>query len=354
MARTYRIVKNRAEEIIKIVLDQIPAIKSIEFDIINNYDFNAFAMGSGGNYFIGINRGTIATLLIIYDRLLVDKQFMPFIGDINLESDGFPLMDNITMNYAKMVGGLEFFGKPKDPLRNFYAGHLVKQSLDFILAHEISHIVHGHVDYIKSEFNLQLDELNFSRNKIVDYNLFSKVIELDADEGAANTLLGSELMKVLNKRPRPEKLENLYKSPGMILLQFSICSSIIFKIFGDQRLSNIGFIKERYPRPRLRNAITLLAVGENYIFKQLQEKMKFDLDSFNIPISAKAGFDSVEKDFERITGKKSNEESIKDAWGKIGIDQINVLRNEWNTNLRDKLQNYAFIKLSDKQMLKNA
>ena len=102
LRKAFDLVKFRAEASIR-VFAQLPGIKKISFDVIDNYQFNAFATGKNYSYFIGINRGTIATLSMIFNRLLADQEIFPYIGNPNLEEKELPLLEDISANFEYTV-----------------------------------------------------------------------------------------------------------------------------------------------------------------------------------------------------------------------------------------------------------
>lgn len=344
MVSDFEYLKKRAEDTIKLVVTQFPKIKEIKFDFINSYSFNAFATGINQKYFIGINRGTLATIILIYDRFLADKEIFKFIGNPDAEVDELPTITKITGNYSSTVKGLPFFSPPKDPDRNIFARRLAILTLDFILAHEITHVVNGHVDFFINELKLDIDELTLYNKKGKIFPLINKTLEMDADSGASKMLLSSEIGKVLGVFPKPPNKE-FYKKPGMVLLQYSFVFSTLFRTFGDQRLDDELFVQDTYPKPRLRFVIAMLKISELQAFKDLQKVMNFDLDKNGIPITIGLGFQTIEEAFNRVMDKEALNESIEDAWGKKGENQINKLVEFWNEELLEKLQKYSYTKL---------
>jgi len=328
----------RASHSIDFIVNQIPNLKSIDFAIIDNYAFNAFALGSKGHYFIGVSRGAIASLLLIYDRILADPSHFNDIGNINDENHDLPLISHITKNFVTLVDKLPEFRRPNCDVRNKYAKHLVGLSFDFILAHELSHILRGHVDYANHNYNLNLDELSVHEENSSKYALFRKTIELDADQGATETLLSSELDKYTGVLQKPDGYSKLYNSIEKILFQFSFASSIIFKIFGDQRLDTSLFHTENYPRPPLRNYSSLIQIPILPEFLNILKKEKIILGDGYIPKSSIKGLLELERVMEKITGKKSKIDTISEIWNQEGISQIRILYKNYNQNLLTELE----------------
>ena len=349
---SYTLVKYRAEKAIESFTKKLPNIKQISFDVIDDYGFNAFATGRNHNYFIGINRGTVATLSLIFDRLLADKEVLKYIGDIEKETDDLPLL-NITANYQATTDMLLQFSPPQCPVRFAFSYHMTRMACDFILAHEIGHIISGHLSFGQNQSNGILDEsLSMIDESQVEKNMLSKTMEMDADTWATTILLTSEINRIVEKNPLSGKeWADFYSRPGQVLMLFAFVVSTISKLFGDSRLNTKTFKTDSYPKPRLRCFISLLAVKNNLDFIKLNKKTNYDLDKFGIPISVKAAFNSIETAFEIITGKKSSSQSIDDAWGEIGKNQYNQLVECWNEELMPNLKGKSYLRLFKKDKI---
>jgi len=349
---SYALVKHRAEKSIEIIANQLNGIEKISFDIIDNYSFNAFATGINHHYFIGINRGTIATLSLIFDRLLADKEVLKLFGDVTKEKDDLPLFDNVKISYEATTKMLPQFSPPQCPVRFAFSKHMTRMAFDFILAHEIGHIISGHISLSQIKHNMLMDEISMVDDAEVVKKMMKKTLEMDADIWATTILLSSEINRITGRSPLPGKeWTDFYNRPGMVLMQFAFVVSTIFKLFGDNRLDNNTFKLESYPKPRLRCFISMLAIKSNLDFIELNKKTNYDLDKFGIPISISAAFNLIESAFENITGKKSSSQSIDDAWGELGMNQINLLVEYWNTNLLNELKEISYLKIFEKETI---
>lgn len=159
-------------------------------------------------------------------------------------------------------------------------------------------------------------------------------------------LLSTELNRHLGKLGVPgQHWKGIYERPGMVLLNYAIIVSTVFKIFGDQRLEHKPFDEQNYPVPRLRFIISTHRIAAHLEFKTVNKKMNFDLDKNGIPIHVQAAFKIVESGFEIITGKANEVQSASDARGELGTEQINTLIKHWNSKMIDKLSKYSHIKL---------
>ncbi len=343
---------DRFQQAANFIVKQLNSIDYIEVGIIDNYGFNAFAIGQNGKYFIGINRGLIATISLMFSRLFADKEFLEFVGDVEKENDNLPLIDNISPNFEATVNNLPTFKPPQDPTRRETARLFSWLAYDLILAHELGHIIRGHTDLYASKGNFSLSE-----NEVIKANrafkLERKTLEMDADIWACNMLLTTELNRCLGRTGIPgEHWKWSYERPGVILLNFSFVVSTVFKIFGDTRLDYKPFEEQLYPVPRLRFIISKLRIADNPEFNKINEKGWVDIDENGVPIHVKLAFDTIEEAFKKITGKDNDKVSAKDARGDMGKKQLNVLRTHWNNELIRKLKPFSHIKLEPMKILK--
>ncbi|MEM1119010.1 MAG: hypothetical protein AAGJ18_01090, partial [Bacteroidota bacterium] len=336
---------SRFRQAANFIVQQLDSIKYIDVDILDNYRFNAFAKGQNGKYFIGINRGLIATITLVFSRLFADKDFLKFVGDVNNEEDNLPLIKSLSPNFEATVDKLPPLKPPRDSVRRETARLFSWLAYDLILAHELGHIIRGHADMYESKGNFHLDE-----NEIIKANrafkLERKTLEMDADIWACNMLLTTELSRCLGRLGIPgEHWKWSYERPGVILLNFSFIVSTVFKIFGDTRLDYKPFSEQMYPVPRLRFIISKLRIADNSEFKEINKIGKFNTDENGVPIHVKLAFNTIEDAFKKITGKDNNEISANDARGNLGKKQLNILRNHWNNELMGKLKPFSHIKL---------
>ena len=342
--------RDRAQQSVNIITKQLNLI--IHVEIIEDFSFNAFATGESSFNFIGINRGTIATLSLVFSRIFADKNLFKFIGNTEVEESELPLLEDLSSNFEYTSDKLSFFNPPIDPIRRSTARHLINLALDFILAHEIGHIIRGHINFIQSKFHIKHDETRIVKNSDLHYRMSNKTLEMDADSWAVTMLLSSELNRVFGKLPIPgPEWKDIYQRPGIVLMQFGFAIATVFRIYGDQRLDQLNFENELYRKPRLRFVISMLEFSKHPDFLKLNETMKFDLTDKGIPINIYPTFDMIEEAFNVITGKEGSKVSISEAWGEIGIKQINTLIEFWNTELLKELENHAYLFLSKKNKI---
>src|SRR5262249_14642902 len=124
----------------------------IHFDFVDSPEINAAACKADNVYLIGINIGTCDRLARLYQSLLSWPEIFPQVGDCSGEVAAdldlarclhAPLNSSGPRNRP----GASSFLMPKDRRRLLFAICLDMMALDFIFAHELSHILAGHLDF---------------------------------------------------------------------------------------------------------------------------------------------------------------------------------------------------------------
>lgn len=336
----------RARGFLQRAATALPAMPWIYFNFIDNWQFNAIAFRYDGRYFIGVNRGAVATLAVLFDRMLADPQVLPFIGNTAAEVSDLPLLPDIGTDFERSVASVPTFPRPQDLARRSTANKMVELALDFLTAHEFAHIVNGHVDYMEENRGVQaIDEAGGAAwsPAMRESALISQTMEMDADDTAVLISLGSEWGKVAGSFPRPEPpWSEFYDYPGKVSLLWSYAVSSLFRIFGEARLTDQDVTLESYPRPRLRSVMIQQATGRVPRPQVLDAHSTLVGDElFKIPATIEAAHLDIERIFSQLTGKSETTEGIADAWGSVGKSQMNRLRDYWCTKLKGELLGFA-------------
>lgn len=337
----------RARGFLKNAAEALPQMPSVHFDLIDNYQFNALAFEYRGRYFIGVNRGTIASLAVLFERMLADPEVLRSIGDPKQEKADLPLLPDIGLDFERSFENVPEFDGPQDPMRIATARRLWELALDFLTAHEFAHLANGHVDYLGRYQGISaIDELGKPpwTPQIPESRLTSQAMEMDADAFAVHVSLASEWGRVTGIYPRrgPE-WEWIYDRPGVVSLQWSWAVSTLFRLMGDARLSNAGAVQGSHPPSRLRAVMVQKATGQVERPEGLQTHSALAGDDFQkIPAAIKAASLDIESIFSRLTGRPESPESLDEAWGDIGERHIRTLQKHWQTKLRRELLDFAY------------
>jgi len=344
-------VAGRARGFLRTAATVLPALPAIHFDFVDSWEFNAVAFRSEGRYFIGIYRGAVATLAVLFDRMLADPEILPFIGGPEEETQDLPLLPEIGTDAVRSFGSVPTFPRPQDPTRRATAKKLAELALDFLTAHEFAHVANGHLDYMAENRGISaIDETGEPSRKpeARERMLTSQTLEMDADATAVGISLGSEWGKVAGTFPRPgPEWDYVYSRPGMVSAQWAWAMLSLFRVFGEARLVGEDGTLEPYPRPRLRSVMVQRAAGRVPRPQGLDSHPALSGDELHkIPATIRAAQPQVEGMFSQVTGRPETTEGIDDAWGDAGEAQMRRLLTHWRSKLRAELLGFAYQPLS--------
>ena len=178
----------RARDIISSAVPKFGGLSGIFAAVIEDSEFNAWATRVKDvdedryKYFIGIHGGLLTIVNFVVNRMLADPRTFPNIGEPKGERGNLPVFSKLTPN-ANECNLVPV--RPQDSRRELYAVHLSHLVFDFIVAHEVTHIGHGHVGYTDAEYGLPFVRERRWLEGTPEGNLESLTMEMDADFKAA-------------------------------------------------------------------------------------------------------------------------------------------------------------------------
>jgi hypothetical protein len=213
----------------KLQSSNFAAVRSpIEFGLIKNGSFNAFATVHKGTDFVGLHLGLVFILNDLFLRIMAHPDVLPSIGKSFLEKAP-PISDGVSPQVD--LSKARFFDVqrivPNDPIRADYAAKLAFIARVFIIEHEFCHIFNGHVNWLFDRHKfIAMSEIGASLIPgLSDLDL--QTLEMDADcYAATHTLLSifrSDPAKVL-----PNPFMNTY-SGALFAIQFALYC--VFRMF---------------------------------------------------------------------------------------------------------------------------
>ncbi len=157
----------------------------INFNIINNPTLNACAVLVGDEYYIGLNVGSFLLVNDMFSKMFSNKEIFSNIGNVSLETTSakklsrFIYNDEIYFNTKVFESFL-----PQDPIRGSFSMMLSWLAINYLVHHEIGHIIRGHCGYYKSiSYKQHWSELEL---KQFDNPFHFQTMEMDADSFAVN------------------------------------------------------------------------------------------------------------------------------------------------------------------------
>ncbi len=238
----------------------------VYFDFVDNAELNAFAFTEDNKEFIGVNIGLLQLLKYYFWRILAHPGILPEIGDATKEeiTSGL-LLPRMISDYRDLEelgrSGVITPASPKDAVRRSYVSVLFWHAFEFVVAHEIQHLVNGHVSWMSGgNFSVRITELGLQSGTPIS-PLSNQALEMDADSSATGICFHHLRHEVTAARYRA--ISNRYGAPlENALFDWFFAVYSLFLLFDDRRShENLG---ETYPTARLRQTM-IITVLRRYL-----------------------------------------------------------------------------------------
>ncbi len=317
--------------------------RKISYGIIENTNFNAFAYASPQEEekpfdFVGINIGTIFSLLDIFGRILSHPDNLLNVGNITLEKEERTYISYLSTDVMKTQN---MSCIPNCPIRNIYSSNLMMTALKFLFYHEITHLRNGHLEYIKEELNYSYyqEAMDTGRKKLDP--VIHQALEMDADSGAILKVL-NESFKLMNLSSRDGVDPNIlaafnssYSDKRISTKTVVFSTYILFRLFDFHEWNYFNQDKETHPQPPIRMFWLSCTIYE--IFR-VRSEYNYNADIFmNDAVK-------IMLEAEIALGKIKNEEP--DTRGiesvvstNLHIEYLNEVKRAWKM-IKPQLENY--------------
>jgi hypothetical protein len=169
-------------------------VREIYVDILNDFSFNAKAFTFKRHEFVGLNAGVAVSLPLIFLFLLSQPNVFSEIGNPADERPAIATLDptlvfttGSTNNFVPGVSWNPKVARPSGKARWQYATYLTTVAWDFLLFHELGHIMRCHLRYLR-ECGLAsqsavgaISMQEFEALTSPQINKIRRILEVDAD-----------------------------------------------------------------------------------------------------------------------------------------------------------------------------
>jgi hypothetical protein len=244
--------------------------RPLEILVVDKPDVNAFAESHADHDSIYIFRGALEIIYGNIFGLLSTPAFFPIIGNVNVEVtpqnlpiDGFSrvpmLRDDSNGNQSS-----PFF--PNDQGRMTVALILAELAFEFLIFHEIGHIVGGHLEILQIRQNMRaISEFEYTLGNTSDY-LLRQTLECDADAFACHVTsfvhnhdkMAEHLYKLVN----PPK----WKSKEFAILTYLIGVGVLFRSLYPKAPARIVQCNSFHPHPAVRACLVASSTMARELF----------------------------------------------------------------------------------------
>ena len=297
----------RARAAITAASQAIPTLPPIYTDFVINPQFNAFAF-KHHRYFIAFHDGLPLVLLTVLYRLMADRQVFRHIGEPDQEAQSLPLFHLDFPDAPKLSMANPGAVVPTHSSRQIYAIHLSHLAFDFLTVHEIAHLAHGHVDYLRAERGLPyVSELEWMPNT-PEGNMELQAMELDADSTAVRMIAHTARANVAQRHTLSAAVAGLFSDPVQAVFDIAVAVCVIFRLFQDSRMQGVDLSGRSHPPRRWRQMHILNMLG-NYVDQNWDSRMVSDVE-----VALTRALGEIEEAFELITGTRQQVHGLHDAW----------------------------------------
>jgi hypothetical protein len=232
-------------------------------DIIDNNETNAYVTKRGDKYFIGITYGAILVFNDIFYRMMESKNVLTEVGDPDREMNTAKVF-SIRLTNMGQLAVTEKHSKDSEPIDNIrilFGFQLIKMAFEFLIWHELAHIVFGHVDYIHSvlgAFELKEIEREESRSRLDP--IVSQTLEIKADQFATQQSIAIWGMLISNPDALTPALRPYFKTWPMVIKMWIFSTYTFFRLFSDHNYTK-GIRNAFHPPPSLRSHLVQAVAG---------------------------------------------------------------------------------------------
>jgi hypothetical protein len=332
-----------ARSLIRNAAAAAPKMPPIHFDWIENDDINACAFPHRGKYFIGVNAGSVVYLHSLFSRMLSCPRVLPKVGDVSKEEEARvpPVAIQLGQGNLHASGFVPVI--PKDPDRQFHYEYLNNLSMGFLVSHEITHLIHGHIAYGEDRIGCRgISERGWKKGE-PEPALTSQTLEMDADMGAAVAQAGMVMSLVMDPALRPSgELGRFYQTPEEAMFHFAFGICPFFRMFGDDSVPAADADIETYPPWRVRQMIAI-ASATYFISRRWNHNLAVSCQQ-----AMKEAMLQVEHAYCLVTGEAMATKGLIEAWNGTGWRHVqNKLIAHWRDELYDELLPFSFIELPE-------
>jgi hypothetical protein len=328
---------DRGDDLIAAARRVVPELPPIYLDFIHNSAINAVAFKSDGRYFIGLNSGMVFMLRWVVGRMLSDRPLFRFVGDPKDEAEQLEPLSGYSPDADEMASRAVPL-TPTNAIRIAYALFLQDQAIMFFVGHEITHITHGHVDYLMAKREVDVaTELEWFGQKHGEELFERQCLEMDADRRSIISRIDS--LRVTYESPTyvaPPWESGLGDGPGQLLLDWWISLNILFRLFGDVRFTRSALKNSNYPPLALRRFMCEMAA---YAATTRFWDNTLAGTARNV---FGAGRNECELAFATMLNEEPSVEGLQQAYSQSGFEHAIRLEDYWNNTMVERLRPFSY------------
>lgn len=312
----------------------------IYIDFIDTGEVNAWAFRDDGTYYIGLGAGVAAVYDLLFYRILADSRLLRRIGHTDRERGDLPPLRLLEPDSFYMADFGAAPMTPNDTTRQDYASLLHHLAFDFLVMHEVYHVIHGHVALLADMGQRQIAEAGWVPAGD-EASTFRLTLEWDADASTAYRLLDRMFLDISDPNSQLIRQSPYLRDHATAMSAYVFATSALFRLFGDGEFRNVKLPAVGQLPARFRQIMAL-----NTAFNRARRHGNAEQAAFWQEVVLGAARD-VEEAFRLLTNESPTTSGLEDALGEPGQRYHNQLEAYWRGTLRDRLIPYAHIDLPE-------
>lgn len=217
-------------------MESVKGLGTLHFDFVDNLIINAAVDIRDKMGIVGVLAGGVLLPWDLFVRLLSHPDVVRHIGNPDAEHIGPQHAEGVTQNYGALLQARQSRGplsplSPVDGVRRNFASIAAKVAFDFLVTHEIGHIVNGHVGYLFASCGLPyILELQAASSNPPHDPMTRQTLEMDADSAGVACSFG--IVNIAKKHGGGEGYESFLSTEEQAMYVWAFAIAGFFYICG--------------------------------------------------------------------------------------------------------------------------
>jgi hypothetical protein len=234
--------------------------RQLEVLIVDNPDFNAFAMEHNGHDRVCIFRGAIEKLYGNFLGMLSVPFFLPTVGDVSVEDmpdelllGGFPSAPLLRSASAQNQS-IPFY-LPNDETRRLVATVLIELALEFLIYHELGHVLGGHLELMESKTGSSFISEFANAIATPQIAMMQQVMECDADAFACHLTAGVHLNDTVAESMKEALGKLNWPAADIAMFTYLAATGVLFRSCYPEAPARLDDSNSSHPHPAVRSCL---------------------------------------------------------------------------------------------------
>ena len=301
--------------------------------------FNAFAFEYQGQYALAINYGALVLVQDLVNRLFSIPELFPWVGNPTMEDPNrsFHPTSGDAMEYMRRFIAEPRQVVPRDPIRRDAAKMMFVAALEFIVCHELWHILGGHLRW-HAHHTAELTLAEVRSQTSSTEGMAYQALEIDADAFA----VWCSLLRTLAFAGRSHDeghLSRVVMTPGQAVEVTCICAVVMVGTFLTDVSDPSRWARLSHPPVGVRHGLNMAAVDRT--LRHLGEDELVAKMTGNRPWVARFSRFMLDHVWKRI-GNPERHQDFQLSFGPPGIEHMAALMHTL-AELKPVLNKFAHI-----------